>query len=261
MHFCACTSSRSSPTRLPAALNACSDSRGSSVDDLVELLHSHDAGVRIEALETLAEMVEGTYGEGDLELGEALHTCGGVPILAKLLDDDANPEIQQAALLILANLCADSVDAMSSATKAELLACGAVRALFSCVYAEDPYTLTLACGALQNLTYARDWAERVVTHGVHAQLEALLAHEEQTIVRYALGALSNVATHLPHHLRVKSTDTVVCLPNNGSNPPPLLYGSSMFASQLLTRLLATHLPQPILHAARVKGYTSRARSG
>jgi len=130
-----------------------------------------------------------------------------VRLLAALLDD-ASVEVVQTALLVIANLCSDSVDANSSITKAQLIRCGGARPLLACLYSDDTYTITLACGALQNLCYDREWAEHVVAHGVQAQLESLLSHEDQSIVRYASGALTNVATHLPNHLSVRSSDTL-----------------------------------------------------
>lgn len=130
--------------------------------------------------------MEASYGESGIELGAALREGGGVPILALLLNDSV-PEIQQNALLIAANICSDSFDANSRTTKRALLECGGARALMTCVYADDPQTFALACGALQNLTHERGWAEQAMA--ILSQLEALLAHENMSVVRYASGAL------------------------------------------------------------------------
>ena len=66
---------------------------------------------------------------------------------------------------MIGNLCSDSVDPNSAATKQQLLYNGAGRSLLACVFSDDPYMLILACGALQNLCYDRDWATFVVEHG------------------------------------------------------------------------------------------------
>ena len=63
------------------------------------------------------------------------------------------------SLMILGNLCSDSVDPNSTATKQALLRSGGARAALSCVHTEDPAVLLFACGALQNLCYEREWAE------------------------------------------------------------------------------------------------------
>ena len=85
-------------------------------------------------------------------------------LLAWLLADPYD-QVQQQALLVIGNLCSDSVDPNSAATKQQLLYNGAGRSLLACVFSDDPYMLILACGALQNLCYDRDWATFVVEHG------------------------------------------------------------------------------------------------
>ena len=89
-----------------------------------------------------------------------LRTCanGGIALLSWLLADPS-PEVQQMSLMILGNLCSDSVDSDSKATKQMLLQSGGARAMLSCVHTEDPAVLLFACGALQNLCYEREWAE------------------------------------------------------------------------------------------------------
>ena len=53
-------------------------------------------------------------------LGQEMRANGGIALLSWLLADP-NPEVQQMSLMILGNLCSDSVDANSSATKQALL--------------------------------------------------------------------------------------------------------------------------------------------
>ena len=100
------------------------------------------------------------------------------------------------ALMILGNLCSDSVDSNSRATKALLLQSGGARALLSCVHTEDPAVLLFACGALQNLCFEPDWSELAVAHDIHIRLQGLLCHEDAMIVRYASGCLQNITRSL-----------------------------------------------------------------
>jgi hypothetical protein len=44
--------------------------------------------------------------------------------------------------------------------------------------------------------YEAEWSELVVSHDVHLRLEALLQHEDATVVRYASGALKNITRAL-----------------------------------------------------------------
>jgi len=164
-----------------------------SVAELIQLIRSPSAEDREEALATLAEHVDAAFGEDGARLGMEVRATGGIPLLAWLL---ADPDIfaQQTSLMILGNLCSDSVDPHSRATKQALLP--HARSVLSCAYTEDCGLLLFACGALQNLTSEKDWAEHATAHDVHLRLEALCQHEDGRIVRYASGALRNIAAAL-----------------------------------------------------------------
>ena len=166
-----------------------------TVPVLVALLRSTDEAERDDALASLAEMIDGAFGDDGLSLGEQIRANGGIALLSWLLADPS-PDVQQMSLMILGNLCSDSVDGNSSATKQTLLRCGGARAILSCVHTEDPAVLLFACGALQNLCFERDWAELSVSYEVHLRLESLLKHEDPMIVRYASGALQNITQAL-----------------------------------------------------------------
>lgn len=137
----------------------------------------------------LAEAVDGAFGDDGLRIGEDVRACGGVAQLAWLLADPC-PEVQCSALMILGNLCSDSVDPNSRLTKLALLP--NARSVLSCVYTEDPGVLCFACGALQNLSSEPDWSDKMVSLDVHRRLEQLAFHEDARIQRYATGALQNI---------------------------------------------------------------------
>ena len=144
--------------RAPAQLGAPSEPQiYPKTSELIQAMRSADAGERADALAMLSEVVGSAYGEAGAELGEAVRQGGGVALLAWLLADPYD-QVQQQALLVIGNLCSDSVDPHSMATKQSLLHNGAGRSLLACVFSDDPYMLILACGALQNLCYDRDWA-------------------------------------------------------------------------------------------------------
>ena len=204
-----------------------------TVPVLVALLRSTDEAERDDALASLAEMIDGAFGDDGRDLGEQMRANGGVALLSWLLADPS-PDVQQMSLMILGNLCSDSVDSNSSATKQSLLRCGGARAILSCVHTEDPAVLLFACGALQNLCYERDWAELAVSYDVHLRLESLLTHEDGMIVRYASGALQNITRALQldadglsafamavrkQHPTAKNTKITLCPPVFCSPPP------------------------------------------
>ena len=166
-----------------------------SVPSLIALLRSTDETERDDALASLAELVDGAFGVDGAELGLAVRANGGIALLSWLLADPS-AEVQQMALMILGNLCSDSVDSNSRATKALLLQSGGARALLSCVHTEDPAVLLFACGALQNLCFEPDWSELAVAHDIHIRLQGLLCHEDAMIVRYASGCLQNITRSL-----------------------------------------------------------------
>ena len=103
-------------------------------------------------------------------MGQAVRNGSGIALLARLLADPY-PQVQQQALFVVGNLCSDSVDAGSDVTKMLLLQHGAGRSLIAHAFSDDRYTLTLACGALQNLCgrgasgsdgHDREWSKLVV---------------------------------------------------------------------------------------------------
>lgn len=164
---------------------------GLSVPELIQLIRSPSSEDREEALAMLAEQVDKAFGEDGARLGMDVRASGGVALLAWLLADP-DEGIQQTSLMILGNLCSDSVDPHSKATKEQLLP--HARSVFACAYTEDAGLLLFACGALQNLTSERAWAEYAQKHDVHLRLESLCQDEDGRIVRYASGALRNI-TH------------------------------------------------------------------
>lgn len=145
----------------PAELGAPSEPSYPKTSELLELMRSPDANERADALAMLSEVVGTAFGEAGAELGEAVRDGGGVALLAWLLADPYE-QVQQQTLLVIGNLCSDSVDRNSAATKRALLHNGAGRSLMACVFSDDPYMLILACGALQNLCYDRDWSSLVL---------------------------------------------------------------------------------------------------
>ena len=192
--------------RSPASLGS-TPKRHPPVSKLLRAMRSPDAAKRADALDIFADIVGEAYGEAGAELGMAVRDGDGIAVLASLLGDPY-PQVQQQALFVIGNLCSDSVDPQSAHTKSLLLQNGAGRPLIAHAFSDDPQTLRLACGALQNLCGRgrskgggpgagsdREWAKVVVQYGVHQKLEQLLSHEDPMIQRYASGALNNVAEH------------------------------------------------------------------
>ena len=137
------------------------------IDEVLQLLTSTDPEDRIEAAGVMCEWVNSAYGDVGSALGAAMRQKGGVPVLAKLWSDH-ELLVKQRSLLILGNLCSDSVDAESRETKEILLQCRAEHALLACANSDDPTVLLLACAALQNLCQDVGWAHAVMECGLMA---------------------------------------------------------------------------------------------
>jgi len=135
--------------------------------DVLAALRSPSEEAREEGITVLAESVTASYDAAGAELGQALRQSGGIAPIAWLLAE-RNAPIQQKALLVLANLCSDAVDAQSAQTKQALLAVGAERALFACLRTanNEPATVELACATLQNLCHEHAWSELAKHHGL-----------------------------------------------------------------------------------------------
>ena len=162
---------------------------------LLDQLRSEHPNERRTALADLCELLGTAYGEAGLEIGRAVRANGGILLLTTLIADP-EPTIHQQALLCLGNLASDSVDPDSSLTKQLLLDSGSAQILMACVFSEDPDMLVPACGVLQNVSCDRSWAELVVAHRVDHRLEQLTSHADPMVVRYAAGALTNIAQSL-----------------------------------------------------------------
>lgn len=162
---------------------------------LLNQLRSEHPNERRAALADLCELLGTAYGGAGLEIGRAIRANGGILLLTTLIADP-EPTIHQQALLCLGNLASDSVDPDSSLTKQLLLDSGSAQILMACVFSDDPDMLVPACGVLQNVSCDRSWAELVVAHRVDHRLEQLTSHADPMVVRYAAGALTNIAQSL-----------------------------------------------------------------
>ena len=91
-------------------------------------MESQDTEEREDAISLLAELVCGAFGDDGAMLGHEVRAAGGVPILARLLEDPSST-VQQQTLLVLGNLCTTAVDAGAARTKEQLRKAGASRPL------------------------------------------------------------------------------------------------------------------------------------
>lgn len=147
------------------------------------------------AVFTLSEMVSNSFDDDGARLGAIMREQNGLSQLTWLLADSTQPvDVHQQALLLLGNLCSDSVDRNSMLSKRYLLLSGVERVLFHFLKADDEFTLMFACGLVQNLCHDAEWSARAMAHGVDASLARLLAHEDDNVVKYAAGALKNISS-------------------------------------------------------------------
>ena len=172
--------------------------------DLLEMLRAHrPLHERAAAVEALSDVLAEAYGEDGLRYGRLVRQSGTIDDLRDLL---LQRQSRDSTLLALGNLASDAVDAESSATKAALLRCdGAAAALIACLdEAQDAESLSFAVACLQNLCHEREWSDHLVQRRVHVTLEALLRHPDELVVRYASGALKNIAVTLQDDGRLVS---------------------------------------------------------
>ena len=155
------------------------------MEELLELMRSGDETERLDGAALLGDIVGSAFDADGAQIGEALRASGGVEALCTLLEEP-NEAMQEQALLILANLCSNSVDPNATLTKRELWRCGGGRLLTVCIFSEDETVLMLAAGCLQNLCDVAEWCQYVVGMGVKERLEALLEHDDPMLVRYAV---------------------------------------------------------------------------
>ena len=167
-----------------------------NVPEILAALRSPREEVREESLALLAEAVSRSFGADGEALGQLVRDTGGVAQLGFALAD-ANTSIRQQGLLVLGNLCSNSVDSKSALTKQTLLTLGAERALFANLASDDVQTLVLTCATLQNLCDMPAWSEALASYGLLPRLAQLVVHEDAMVVRYASGTLRNVQVTLP----------------------------------------------------------------
>ena len=162
---------------------------------LISFLRSPVEDELQDALYTLSEMVSYAFDEDGARLGEMMRSQGGLAQLTFILADPSQPlEIVQQVLLLIGNLCSDSVDPASMLSKRYLLSTGVEQVLFRFLDESDVPTLIFTCGAVQNLCHDGEWSARALASGVDGQLTRLLTHVDQTVVKYAAGALKNIST-------------------------------------------------------------------
>ena len=165
---------------------------------LIQLIEFMNSPVQEEvevAVFTLSEMVSTAFDADGARLGQLMRENNGLTQLTFLMADPDQPvEVHQQALLLLGNLCSDSVDHASVLSKKALLKIGVERVIFRFLKSSDEFILMFACGLVQNLCHDAEWSERALVHHVDTLLSQLLAHEDDNIVKYAAGALRNIAS-------------------------------------------------------------------
>ena len=191
----------------------------------VQALGSEYPEDRQEAVQVLVQWVCEAFGDEGVALGALVRDQGGVRLLLQMWGD-ANAGVQEMALLVLGNLCSDSVDAKSSLTKAELLKAPlAAKTLLACMKSKEQGVMVMACAALQNLCHDVAWAHAVVAANYLPRLEELVRHTDKRVVQYVAGALLNMHAQCAHLLDPQAT-IAACAPHAPRTPCPLTLGAA-----------------------------------
>lgn len=134
----------------------------------LQSLRSPDEDTRLDGITAINELVNGCFGDDGRMFGEMMRAQGGVLLLSNCLTD-SSPDVQAQGLLVLGNICSDSVDSESMRTKKALLAIGGDRPLLTCLDSREQDVLTLAVATLQNLCNGGcPWAGRLPFFALHA---------------------------------------------------------------------------------------------
>ena len=167
----------------------------SVLPQLVGGLQAPGAADRAEALGQLAQIVDTSFGEDALVLGEYLRMSGGIDALVALLEDE-EPMLHQTALLLIGNLASDAVDPNSVLTKGVLKEVGCFELLLPHLFSEDWLTLVYALGAVQNTCADAEHVGHLQQAGALPRLAALSKMGDAQIESYAQGCLANARPHL-----------------------------------------------------------------
>ena len=163
----------------------------SVLPQLVGGLQAPGAADRAEALGQLAQIVDTSFGEDALVLGEYLRMSGGIDALVALVEDE-EPMLHQTALLLIGNLASDAVDPNSVLTKGVLKEVGCFERLLPHLFSEDWLTLVYALGAVQNTCTDLEYVELMQEMGVVMRLQELAGAGDAQLERFAKGCLANM---------------------------------------------------------------------
>ena len=163
----------------------------SVLPQLVGGLRAPSAPERAEALGQLAQIVDTSFGEDALVLGEYLRMSGGIDNLVALLEDE-EPMLYQTTLLLIGNLASDAVDPNSVLTKGVLKECGCFERLLPHLFSDDWLTLVYALGAVQNTCTDLEYVELMQEMGVVMRLQELAGAGDAQLERFAKGCLANM---------------------------------------------------------------------
>jgi hypothetical protein len=155
--------------RLDAHGKPCLD----SIPGILARLDSNSEAVRAEGTLLLAMLLENVTGQQARLLGEFLREACALELLVEQLDEHDMLTVQR-TLMILGNLCSDSVDANSALTKQALLGTAALNRIV--MHMEDPVPATrlYAVAALQNIVVDEALALAAIEEGAVRAIERVV---------------------------------------------------------------------------------------
>ncbi|EOD05282.1 hypothetical protein EMIHUDRAFT_198910 [Emiliania huxleyi CCMP1516] len=163
----------------------------------IEMLQGADEAMQLATMHQIGSLLDEALtppaaGDDAEVLCEALREAGLIERLVPILSLDGQLGLQQAALLILGNMCSEEVDGHAAATKAIFKLSHGFEYLLQFLFSPDWLTVIYALGAVQNTCRDPDYWTLLRQLRVTKRLEELAHSEDAHVQRFARGTLENI---------------------------------------------------------------------
>jgi len=162
-----------------------------ALPSLVDALRAGDDDEKRDALTSLAEAIDSSFGDDAAALCEFLRVAGCVSIIVRLLEHE-RPDIHQPALLLVGNIASEAVDVAADKTKHVLKRMSAFEKLLVHLFTDDWTTLVYALGALQNTCAEVEYVELMQEYGATVRLQEIVSSGDAQLEHFAKGCLANM---------------------------------------------------------------------
>ena len=146
---------------------------------------------KAQALHGLSQLVDRIEGEAGWELCAGLRDQGVIDDVGALVGHP-EPAIHQPALLLLATLTTEDVDAHADETKQRIKQCGAFKHVVLHLFSNAALTVAFSCATIQNCCADMELANALQDSGAVERLRELTICDQPQIVQAAKACLHNL---------------------------------------------------------------------